>query len=925
MNILLVHDHVDDADLIVGALQGRGMRPTLKRVATLPEIRAELAPEPEVVVFDDSVSQVALADALDLVRDHDPDIPFIVLSSQAIDERTVKVLRSGPSGVVRKDHLDLLAPTIEKEVAAARERRSLRELQATADRTERRFRALVERSADGVFILDREARIQFKGPPILTNLGVDSLGRSAFDSVHPTDRDRVNSAFRQLVLEPGAIATMEYRARHQDGSWRWIESVAKNLFDDDTVHGVVINYRDVTLRKLAEQRLRVQLAVAQTLANSSDPFVATQEILRQICTHLSFAVGIIWLPEERLLRFSQIWSDELPSPFDCTQLTFEPGSGLPGRVWESGRPCWIADFEAMRHFPPTAKAAKLRSSVAFPILLGETVMGVLEFFDTEIRAPDEELSGVLTGLGHQIGQYLQRQRAEIQYRLIAETARDAIVTLDEGSTIRFVNDAARRLFGYSHDELIGKSLTVLIPSFYHAVHGVGAARHVRSGERQVPWAATRLPGLHRDGQEIQLEMSFSEAQDGGRRVFTAVLRDVTARSRLEEQLRHTQKLESLGVLAGGIAHDFNNLLTGILGNASLALEMLQPESPCCKLLESLLDAGYRAADLNRQLLAYAGKGRFVVEPVNLSTLVDDLRSLLRSSIPKTVQLRMDLDHDVPSIMADGAQLNQVVMNLIINGAEAVPEGRDGTVLVTTRAQVLDRAYIEQNPAELELSPGEYVSLEVQDTGTGMTPEVQERAFDPFFTTKFTGRGLGLSAVLGIVRGHHGSLRVTSTPGYGTIFKLLFPACESARIKAAKPGSQSPRSLFGTGTILVVDDEEIVRRTATAALEHAGYTVLDAGNGREAIAVYEQQVGNIDLVLLDMTMPVMSGHETLVTLRMRYPNVRVVLSSGYDEVETIQRFADKGLAGFLQKPYTARMLLERVTTLLRERPGGARRA
>jgi signal transduction histidine kinase/CheY-like chemotaxis protein len=448
------------------------------------------------------------------------------------------------------------------------------------------------------------------------------------------------------------------------------------------------------------------------------------------------------------------------------------------------------------------------------------------------------------------------------------------------------------------------------------------ARYVSTGERRISWTATTLPGLHRDGREIKLEISFGEAYDAGRRVFTGVLRDVTDRSRLEEQLRHTQKLESLGVLAGGVAHDFNNLLTGILGNASLALETLPQGSSSHKLLQDLIDATFRAANLNRQLLAYAGKGRFVVEPVNLSTLIDELSPLLRASIPRTVQLRLDLDHHVPSVMADAAQLNQVVMNLVINGAEAVPEGQSGTVRVTVGPQTLDREFIEQALVGQDVVPGAYVGLEVHDSGSGMTPEVQARAFDPFFTTKFTGRGLGLSAVLGIVRGHHGALKVNSTLGLGTTFKLLFPARAGASAKRVRKAVNRRHSLSGTGAILVVDDEEIVRRTATSTLEHAGYTVLQASNGREAVEVFEQQHGSVDLVLLDMTMPVMSGEETLMVFRTRYPNVKVVLSSGYDEVEAVQRFAGKGFAAFLQKPYAARTLLECVKALLGGPPTAA---
>ena len=386
------------------------------------------------------------------------------------------------------------------------------------------------------------------------------------------------------------------------------------------------------------------------------------------------------------------------------------------------------------------------------------------------------------------------------------------------------------------------------------------------------------------------------------------------RARSEERLRETQKLESLGILAGGIAHDFNNLLTGVLGNASLALDDATPGSHLASRLEDVVKATERAAHLTKQLLAYAGKGRFVVEDLDLSHQVREITALVQASIPRTVQLRLELAEHLPCIEADSAQIQQVIMNLVINGAEAIPENQAGSVLVATGVQDVDAAYIRTTLPDTEISDGQYVTLEVHDTGVGIRPDAVRQIFDPFFTTKFTGRGLGLAAVKGIVRGHKGAIKVYSTPGQGTTFKLLFPASrQEARHTASRTTEQ--HLLRGSGTVLVIDDEEIVRRTAQATLERFGYKVLLAEDGMQGVKRFREFAAEIQVVLLDMTMPVMSGEETFRELRLVRPEVRVILSSGFNEVEAIRRFTGKGLAGFVQKPYTSARLAEAVKSAL----------
>jgi signal transduction histidine kinase len=396
------------------------------------------------------------------------------------------------------------------------------------------------------------------------------------------------------------------------------------------------------------------------------------------------------------------------------------------------------------------------------------------------------------------------------------------------------------------------------------------------------------------------------------------------RKRSDEKLLQKQKLESLGVLAGGVAHDFNNLLTGILGNASLALDSLPPGSVVERMLEDVVHASERAAHLTRQLLAYAGKGRFMVEAIDLSEAVREISHLIRSSIPKNAQVHLDLASELPSIEADAAQIQQLVMNLVINAAEAIPEGRQGSVLVTTRLQEVDEKYIDRMPGQMnspgeiltgEIVPGEYVMLEVHDTGAGMDQETLDRIFDPFFTTKFTGRGLGLAAALGIVRGHKGALKVSSTPGRGSTFNILFPAMRAKQQPVKAVNLTAAESRGPSGTVLVIDDEEVVRRTAKATLENCGYEIVLAENGTEGVRLFRALANKVSLVLLDLTMPGIGGEDVLREIKITKPEAKVVLSSGYDELEVIQRFTGKGLAGFIQKPYTSAALATKVRGVL----------
>lgn len=380
------------------------------------------------------------------------------------------------------------------------------------------------------------------------------------------------------------------------------------------------------------------------------------------------------------------------------------------------------------------------------------------------------------------------------------------------------------------------------------------------------------------------------------------------RLELETKILQAQKLESLAVLAGGIAHDLNNLLVGILGNADLALMDLSPTAPARENLHGIEIAAMRAADLAKQMLAYSGKGRFIVKRLELQSLIEEMVHLVGTSISKKVVVKLDFAAGVPPIEADATQIRQIIMNLVINASEAIGD-RSGVISIRTGAMDCDRNYLDETFLDDDLPEGAYSYIEVSDTGCGMTMETRARIFDPFFTTKFTGRGLGLAAVLGIVRGHKGAIKVYSEQDRGTTFKVLFPVVEGTiSPDPTQVNDRDNNSLKGY-TVLLVDDEETVRTVARRMLERIGMKVRTAEDGRQALALVKAEPDAFDCILLDLTMPHMDGEETFREIRLIRGDIPVVLSSGYNQQDLINRFAGKGLAGFIQKPYQVVLLRE----------------
>jgi two-component system cell cycle sensor histidine kinase/response regulator CckA len=512
----------------------------------------------------------------------------------------------------------------------------------------------------------------------------------------------------------------------------------------------------------------------------------------------------------------------------------------------------------------------------------------------------------ILGVVTDITEFKQAQRAlaesEARYRALIELLPDAVAVTDLEGKLQMANQQLARLHGFdSPEELIATtpSTIELVAPERLEQEQARARRLLEGGGVEV--SETTL--LRRDGSQVIVETALAvmTGEDGKPAGFVGVLRDITVRKQAEELQRRVlqaQKLESLGILAGGIAHDFNNLLMGMLGSASLALEEVQPSSPLHGHIEQISSSATRAAELTRELLAYSGKGRVAVRPLVLSELVQGMGELLRISLPKKAMLDYRLEEQPPVVEGDAAQLQQVVMNLIINAGESLGDSV-GSVTVRVARETVDRAQLARAAVGQDLPEGTYALLEVTDTGSGMDAATQARMFDPFYTTKTTGRGLGLAAVLGIVRGHGGALQVESRPKEGTAVRVLLPLA-AATVDAPSP--PQPERFRGWGTILVVDDESVVRVVATSMLEKLGFEVIAVSGGAAAVDVLQTKGARIRAVVLDLTMPELSGEETLRILREINPDLPVLLSSGYDQQEAASHLGRAGRTGFVQKPY-----------------------
>lgn len=496
--------------------------------------------------------------------------------------------------------------------------------------------------------------------------------------------------------------------------------------------------------------------------------------------------------------------------------------------------------------------------------------------------------------------------------LFLSTTQDyGIILLDPDGRIRRWSRGAEQLFGYQASEMEGTpAYEIFVPPDRQAgvpeVELQTAREHGRAEDER--WH------LRKDGTRFWASgVMIALRENGTLRGYAKVVRDFTDRRRMEEAVRQTQRLESVGILAAGVAHDFNNVLTAILGNVSLVRRRLKAsdgDGQIDGMLAGAERAGNRAAELVKQLLNYAGKGRREMRPVDICQVVKDALAIVQASVSKKITILRDMPENCPTIEADVGQLQQLVLNLVLNGAEAIGDN-EGEVSVRVRIRDVHQAELAELYAGFPLPTRPYTEIQVRDTGNGMDEDTLQHIFDPFFTTKFLGRGLGLAAALGIVRAHGGGIAVKSTPGNGTTFTVLVPAeqeSEDSPLTVAEAVTESAR---GEGLVLVVDDEVAVRSMIQLTLEELGYTVLTAEHGAQALELFDRVPDEIVLVLLDLVMPVLDGPETAVALHSRRPDIPILVTSGIADDDALGRFAQVRIAGFIPKPFAPDQLAQAV--------------
>ncbi len=829
----------------------------------------------------------------------------------------------------RREELSDTSVRLHREAAARREaeREASRQLQL--------LRTLIDAIPDSIYIKDKDGRFLQNNAANRRLLGLkadeDGTGRTVFDfAATRANAEAYTTDDRAVIASGQPVLNREERFTQADGSSGWFLTTKVPVRDE---HGVVTGIVGVSRDITARQREREALVASETrfraLFESSPDAVFVEDTRGIVLDANPAACRLHGMTRGELLgrhvtelvppalrpqvakSFASLFAHEA-SIFEGESYT-KDGQTIPVEL--AARRCdFGGQVAALIH---ARDISERRRSLAALERRDRILHAVARAARTLLHSPDwrDAAPEVLTGLGEATGcdavSLYANESVDGQpgFRAACEWP-----GFSGGAALSYAAAGCARW-----RELLAQGETI-----HGLVRALPASERTLAGRRSMQsvaltpifanehwWGflAIGQSGSERDWSAVELG-SVRAAAD----VFGAAIARAEAeaeRERFESRLQETQKLESLGVLAGGIAHDFNNLLTSILGNANLARLDLPPQSPADGALEQIERTSLRAADLCRQMLAYAGKGRFVVQPVNVSQLVQDTTHLLQVSISKKAVLKLDLTPGLAPVMADASQLRQIVMNLVINASEAIGD-RSGVIALHTGMMRAERRQLEEYHSAANLPEGDYVFIEVSDTGCGMTADVRARIFEPFFTTKFTGRGLGLAAALGIVRGHRGGLKVYSEPGKGTLFRLLLPLAPGAVAPASvEPSGPAADVWRGSGRILVADDEETVRAVVARLLESLGFTVTVAADGREAVRIFEADPKAFVMVVIDLTMPHLDGTEAFAHMRRLQPAVRVLLMSGFSEQDATVTFAGKGLAGFIQKPFELANLRQKI--------------
>jgi two-component system cell cycle sensor histidine kinase/response regulator CckA len=906
--ILCIDDSPDKLELIALMLRQTGYQ-----VATAIDAReglkiARLQP-PDMIISDVSMPGM---DGIELCRRVRADqklhtVPIILITALRKDTDSVLAgLQAGADDYLEApfDPMRLIA-----KVGRLIERKRMEDI---VRERERYYRTLIENAYDLISILNADGSMRYQSPSLGRLLGYNPeelIDKSVFDFIHPDDKDKAHLAFDNSLLSPTTPIEAELRFLHKNGSWSYFVCTLTNLLDDPSISGIISNAFDITERKQAQQELLVREVAKRRLAERQTA------ILNALPSQLCLISG-----DGNILDTNIKWKEfALSNNYHggnlgvgsnylavCDSATGEGSDGAKevaqgiravisgkSKRFELDYPChspdeqrWFKLMVAPIHDDPS------EGVVIMHVNITESVLAKIALSDMT----------------------LELEAAIHAYRQVLSNSLDVICTMDADGRFIQASAAAKDVWGYQPEELIGKRYMELV--------------HPDDRDRTILVATEIMAGtatsnfdnryLRKDGSVVDIMWSANWSEADG--AMFCVARDVSQIKRAEraleqsaEQLRQAQKLESVGRLAGGIAHDFNNMLTAIQGYSELTLRRLETNDPMRRNIEEIRKAGERSAALTRQLLAFSRQQ--ILQPVvlNLNDAINNIVTMLHRLIGEDVQLVTSLNRNITRVKVDPGQLSQIIINLAVNARDAMPQG--GKLTIETANVFLSSDYARQH---LDVLPGDYVMLAISDNGTGMSAETQAHIFDPFFTTKEVGKGtgLGLATVYGIVKQSGGHIWVYSEDGVGTTFKIYLPQVieQAEQAKAEDTSNDFPG---GTETILLVEDEEIVRRLTCRMLEDCGYTVLEACNGVEALSMYEEHDQRIDLLMTDVVMPQIGGRKLAESLVPIYPYMRILYTSGYTDDAVVRHGVIDAGTNFIQKPYTPHGLARKVREILDE--------
>lgn len=875
LRILHLEDDPDYVGLVRAMLEKEGLRVEIVHADNQADFIAALEKHTfDIILADYSLPTCSGIQALETARQKSPDTPFLLLSGVIGEQAAIESLKRGATDYVLKQWPERLVPAVSRAVQEAQEHAQRKRAEAELTRREKYFRALTENSLDVLSILTAEGVFKYNSPSVKRVLGYapeELAGRSAFELVHPDDLQSTMRAFEQGLNNPELPIRHAYRCRRPDGSWCPLETVGQNRLDDPELAGVVINSRDITERKQAEARLRLQSAALESTANAI--VIADR------------AGNVTWV-NPAFTRLTGYSAQEIVGQNPRLLKSGKQNQAFYQNLWETilaGR-VWHAEMVNRR------KDASLYTE---------------ENTITPLRAEHGDITHFIA-VKQDITERKQAERAlrETEQRFsvfMAHLPVAAFIKDQEGRTL-FANKYLQDLFGWS--EWAGKTTTELLPP--------EVARQMTEDDRKAlaqGLLVTQETIVDASGRQRGFETyKFPIHVEGKSVLLGGISVDITERNELESQLRQAQKMEAIGQLAGGVAHDFNNLLAVIRGNTDLVLltgDRFSDRAREC--LKQVVAASERAGNLTRQLLTFARKQVMRAQPLNLNEVIANLTKMLARIIGENIDLQCKYDAALPFVQADTGMMEQVLVNLVVNARDAMPHG--GQLFIATTKASFEETYVRPHP---EARSGEFVCLSVRDTGTGIAPAHLPRIFEPFFTTKEPGKGtgLGLATVHGIVKQHQGWVDVSTQLGTGTTFRIFLPAMPpSPAATASQLAEPAPRG--GTEGILLVEDDLPVRVLTRRVLEAFGYHVWDAATGREALELWHTHAREIDLLLTDMVMPDgITGRELAEQLRAQRPELKAVFISGYSpEVAGMDTaFLRRNKPYFLQKPCPSNVLL-----------------